>query len=340
MLHLMRLLTLILALGGCAVTAPTPTDLYTAAVEALEFQALGSTFSEEQVNSALEGHLGEMTNSQRRAAAILIAAGAIDADDLHSSALAERKLEQYIDVIAARHPALLGRIGDADLLSRLSQPLDYDQLLAASDVLEALGSALSDGVITGYDLRLAGVYDNFPPAQTFIYSHSELLHIRQLVTVLNRENVSAWVYLTPKVSAFLYREDWGGAGDNVVTLPSGTRVVQGKEMAVLFRFDSAKDRRRFQQVVNIYAKRDSREETGLIAGAWWQPFYYTDRPMPEFEPISLVVLATAEYEATLTVVEEKTQVVIDALKTTPWPTRRDRVWVNPAFYRFLNGGYK
>jgi len=111
-------------------------------------------------------------------------------------------------------------------------------------------------------------------------------------------------------------------------------------MAVLFHFAASSDRARFQAVINQYAKRDSKEETGLIADAWWQPFYYTDQPLPGFEPISLVVLSTKNHEATLTVVDDKAQSVIDALKDAPWPIRRDRVWVNPAFYRFLNGDYK
>jgi len=236
--------------------------------------------------------------------------------------------------------ALLGRIGEAELITRLSQEPDYTGLLAASDVLEVLGSALADGVITGYDLRAAGVYDNFPPGETFIYSHSSLQHLRELVALLQREGIAATVYLTPKVSAFLYREDWGNAGPHVVSLGDGTRVVQGREMAVLFHFDSASDRVRFQAVINQYAKRDSKEETGLITDSWWQPFYYTDQPLPQFEPISLVVLTTKEHEATLTVVDDKAQSVIAALQTAPWLLRRDRVWVNPAFFRFLNGDYK
>lgn len=241
---------------------------------------------------------------------------------------------------AAQSPTLLGRVGEAGLLAQLSQTPDYTELLGATEVLEVLGTALAEGVITGYDLRLAGVYDNFPAGETFIYSHSSLQHLRELMPLLHREGIQADVHLTPKVSAFLYREDWGNAGPHVVTLADGTRVVQGQEMAMLFHFDSSSDRVRFQSVINKHAKRDSKEETGLITDSWWQPFYYTDQPLPEFEPISLVVLTTASHEATLTVVDDKAQSVIDALQDAPWPTRRDRVWVNPAFFRFLNGDYK
>ena len=34
------------------------------------------------------------------------------------------------------------------------------------------------------------------------------------------------------------------------------------------------------------------------------------------------------------------QDVMEALADNPWPTREERVWVNPPFYRFLGGDYK
>lgn len=338
--RLTRLLIATLVLTGCAAATQAPADPYTAAVETLQFQALGPTYTAKQIDTILEGRLRRLSESQRRAAATLVSIGAIKVADLTSPARVQHKLNDYLDVMTTNHPALLGRIGDAALLSRLTQPLSYEHLLAATDVIDALGIALADGVITGYDLRLGGIYDNFPAAQTLIYSHSELLHVRQLITVLDREGVSAWVYLTPKISAFLHREEWGDGGNNLVTLSDGTRVVQGREMAVLFRFPTPADRLRFHNVVIKYAKRDSEDETGLIANAWWQPFYYSDSELAEFKAISLVVLNANQYEATLTVVEEKAQTVIDALQQNTWPLRHDRVWVNPAFYRFLNGDFK
>ena len=90
----------------------------------------------------------------------------------------------------------------------------------------------------------------------------------------------------------------------------------------------------------IQKKKDEKDEPGLIENAWWQPFYYTDQAFEGFEPISLVVISSDNHEATLTVLEEKTEKVVQALKDDRWDMRVDRVWVNPPFFRFLNGGYK
>ncbi len=329
---------------ACALTTPQASvprvDPFTPAVVALGFEELLPTFSTAQIDAALQGQLSNLPDSQRRAAATLVSMGAIDAADLATPALIARKLEDYAAVMAQNHPALLGRTGDSALLARLSEPLDYQRLLSASEVLRVLGGALSDGVITGYDLRQEGVYDGFPNGHTLIYSQSDLRHMRQLVTLLEREGVDAWVYLTPKISAFLYREEWGNGGAHVVTLPGGTRVVQGREMAVLFRFATPEDRLRFHEVVTLFAKRDSKTEEGLIASAWWQPFYYTDAPLPDFQPISLVVIAANGFEATLTVLKGRAQSVIDAVQHSAWNLREEEVWVNPSFYRFLTGDYK
>ena len=334
-MHIYKLVIFVLCFASPAVA-----DIYTETVDQLDFEKLMHTFSDAKVERFLDGQAKDLSDEEKQAAAVLISLGAINARDLAHPDLSAQKLEAFVHVTNSDHSALIGRIGDVALLSRMSSNHNYDELLAATNFIRVLSEDLSNGVITGYDLRLKGVYDDFPRARTFVYSHSSLLHMRQLVSLLESEGIGAWLYITPKVSAFLYREDWGTASDSVVILPSGVRVVQGREMASLFLFDSASDRSRFHDIVTRYAKKDSEDEPGLIEDSWWQPFYYTDSPLAGFEPISLVVVASETHEATLTVREEKSQGVIDALADNPWPTRVDKVWVNPAFYRFLGGDYK
>lgn len=313
---------------------------YRSAIEELDFVKLSDTYNDEKVFAVLKGHGENLSAEEKSAAAVLVTLGALDASDLANEEVAEKKVNAYIAVVSRNHPALMGRIGDASLYHHMAGAFDHSTLLKDNVFLEVLGAALVDGVLTGYDLRSKGVYDNFPVAHTFIYSQSSLLHMRQLVALLDSEGIEGWVYITPKVSAFLYRDDWGPASDAVVTLPGGIRVVQGREIAVLFEFDSSDDRERFHEVVTRFAKKDEKDETGLIENAWWQPFYYTDQKFAGFEPISLVVISSEDHEATLTVLEDKTEKVVQVLKDDRWDIRVDRVWVNPPFFRFLNGGYK
>ena len=89
-----------------------------------------------------------------------------------------------------------------------------------------------------------------------------------------------------------------------------------------------------------HAKRDAQTEAGLLADAWWQPFYYTDAPLAGFEPISLVILAGGNLEATLTVPLDRTALVVEAFADAGFQQRVQQVWVNPAFHRFLLGDFK
>ena len=238
------------------------------------------------------------------------------------------------------HSAWLAHIGDPDLQAMLTTPVRHEELLQADGLIAALHGALEKDIITGYDLRLAGVYDGFPRDCCFIYSQSSLPHMRELVSLLDDYDIPAGLYLTPKISAFLFRDDWGEPSEAVSTLANGKRIVDGREFAALFYFEQPEDRQRFRAVIDRHAKKDSADEAGLIADAWWQPFYYTDGSLAEFKPISLVIVTGEKYEATLTVTEERTAEVVSAFDKGPWPVRVDRVWVNPAFFRFLHGDYR
>ena len=186
---------------------------YRSAIDELNFVKLSDTYDDAKSSSILKGHGVNLSAEEKRAAAVLVTLGALDAEDLANEKFAAKKVKSYVAVVSDNHPALIGRIGDASLYHHMADAFHRPTSLKDNVFLEMLGKALVDGVLTGYDLRRKGVYDNFPVAHTFIYSQSSLLHMRQLVTLLDSEGIEGWVYITPKVSAFLYRDDWGPVSD-------------------------------------------------------------------------------------------------------------------------------
>ncbi|MEM7099750.1 MAG: hypothetical protein AAF541_15895 [Pseudomonadota bacterium] len=234
----------------------------------------------------------------------------------------------------------LGSLGEARLVAALDQPWDHTDLVRQSGLLNLLGQALADGAITGYDLRVSGVYDRLEDERTLIYSHNSKLHLQALVNLLADNDVSAQVYLLPKVSAFLHRPQWGGDPDALQTLPNGLKVVNGREAAVLFAFADAEDKKMFHNMVQRYAKRNHEDQTDLLIHAWWQPFYYSAVPFADFSAIDLVVIRSSNFEATLTVLPDKTDSVVDAVNSDDFELSVDRVWVNRGFFRFLMGDFK
>ena len=331
--QLRRILLITLCFPSLACIAASPQKL----VDALSLEEVGAAMADAKVTDLLDKHGNALSQQDRRAAAVLVAMGLIEAQQLDEERLSEtlRRLHH-----AVTHPYFKGEIGESALLRMLREPWQHDDLLAEQDLLRVLGEALSEGLLTGYDLRRRGAYSGFQPGHTFIYSHGSQRHLSQLSTMMAAYDIRARVYVAPKVSAFLYRESWGTANENTTTLPGGARVMNGREAAVMFEFDTPASRADFHALILRYAKKDEQGETGLIADAWWQPFYYTDQAFADFPRISLVIVSSQHYEATLTVLDEKANTIVEALSGKGFPVRVENVWVNPAFHRFLQGGYR
>ena len=318
--HLLNFCALLI-LSGCAVqtTGEAPDH------SVYDLRELTAAWTADDIARLLGGTTGaSMTPTQREAAT-------------------QRLLQQLTETDSSPEigrTAYIGSIGEAALLDQLSAPLNHATLLDQQQMLAHLGRVMADGVITGFDLRVNDVYAGFPPDRTLVYSHSSVKHLLQLVLVFAAHQLDARVYLTPKVSAFLYRDGWSGEPENLQALPDGSKIINGREMAVLFEFPRASDRLRFHQLVLQYAKKDNAEESGLIADAWWQPFYYADTPIAGFKEIALTYVSDGRYEATLTSTLERQALVQAAVSRDGLAVRTDSAWVNPAFYRFLTGDYR
>ena len=159
-------------------------------VRQLDLEQLQLTFDQDKVDRLLNGYGYSMKDRERE--------GILEPEDLRSGSRIRQKLGQYSRILESGHPALLGRVGDTMLPLRLRQKLVYDDLLGQEAFIELLAARLSDGLITGYDIRRRGVYDGFAAGTTFIYSQSSLLHLRQLVSLFASEGLESWVYHAPK----------------------------------------------------------------------------------------------------------------------------------------------
>ena len=309
-------------------------------VDELSLGALESTFDAMKVESLLDGSGKQLTMSERRSAAVLVSAGILRPSDVDDESSVIIAFERFKLASIAKNDHLMGPFGDAVTLSRLDKIGDHQELLKEKNFINSLHKLLSKGVITGYDLRKANISAGFDPRRTLTYSHSSVVHLKQLNALLKSENINGLLYAAPKISAFLFRDEWGVLGDNVATLKDGTRVVNGREWVVFFEFDTAAAKHDFHQVVTRYAKKDDENEQGLIADSWWQPFYYSETNIEGFEHINLILLRSDTTEATLTVLRDKVESVTAALSDQSLDMTIEDVWVNKPFYRFLQGGYK
>ncbi len=309
------------------------------AVKQMNYVAIQKTFDVSGIQNLNGRHGKALDFDEQQAAALLISIGAIKPADLESELLDE-KLDQFLSEFLGTGKTYLGTPKDTEIYARVMKLGGHDALREQTELLNALQSALATGMLTGYDLRPINVSASLDRGRTLTYSHSSLLHIQQLISLLRREHIQASIWAAPKVSAFLFRDDWGEPSDAVQTLPDGTRVVNGREFVVFFEFKKKSMKRKFDAVVTRFAKKDEANETGLIADSWWQPFYYSQVEQPDLVPIHLVILRAGRVEATLTVLPENSERIVSALTSKNWAVTTDSVWVNKPFFRFLNGGYK
>ena len=107
-----------------------------------------------------------------------------------------------------------------------------------------------------------------------------------------------------------------------------------------FEFEHSGDRRRFDAIVEQFAKKDTEHETGNIINSWWQPYYYCETPAEGYHQISRVTLYADEAEASLLMLPERARMVRDHFANTPWAMEGDSIWVSAPFFRFLEGDFK
>ncbi len=76
--------------------------------------------------------------------------------------------------------------------------------------LDEIGAlAVQQKASTGYNLKKDSDRANFLSSYTIKYGHSDETHLKQLVVLLNSEDIDAKIQIEPKVSVYEYLLDWG-----------------------------------------------------------------------------------------------------------------------------------
>lgn len=311
------------------------------AVEELGLVELGDTFDQAKIDRLLgKDTMSGATEDGRRAAAVMVAIGAVEVAAFSDAARAAAQLARYQRSLAVPEECVVVSLDDVSGLMRLEALAGHEALRQDSVLMASLDAAIGEGVLTGYGLRPLRVSAASDPTRTLIYSHSSLPHVKQLVGLAASEGLRGRVYLAPKIAAFVFREGWGERPEWINELGPGVYVAQGPEMLVHFEFEQAEDRQRFDTMVERYAKKDSAEETGNLIRSWWQPFYYAETAAEGFFEISRVTLYGDGSEASLLMLPDRTELVQSHLAEMSDKSRTDSIWVNAPFYRFLQGGFK
>ncbi|HEX7764839.1 MAG TPA: hypothetical protein VF433_14670 [Cellvibrio sp.] len=338
---LTRCLLMSAALWAMGSYAKAPVDKaassqhYQQAVTQLGYSELATTFSRTKA-LAISSLVNEeqLSLPELQAAAVLELIGAPLNDG-------EQALRDFIANYSRHDSAYLGQLNEASLYQRIATQWYNSSAIAPSSFALELRQLIAQGIATGYNL-ITTPWPLFAAERHLIYGHSDIQHAQQLLALLASEGLQARVGLSRKTSAFLYRDDWGTLSQSLIDLGNQRRLVEASEYDLHFEFPSAADKTRFVAAIDRYAKKESANQTGLIRGAWWQPFYRSHTAAEGFASATQIAVSNDKETALLLALPAQAPALVKAIQqlNPAWSVTPEAIWVNLAFHRYLSGGYK
>lgn len=323
----------------CTSLATTTYGLnYQDAVAQLGYSELAATFSREKALaiSTLPGE-EKLSLTELQAAATLQLIGA----PIIESTAGSKTLAEFIANYNQPDPAYLGQLNESSLYQRIETHWKTHSAAKPSAFALELRQLIGQGIATGYNL-ISTPWPVFAPNRHIIYGHSDIDHAQQLLALLASEGLQARVGFSRKTSAFLYRDDWGTLSQSLIDLGNNRRLVEASEYDLHFEFPTASDKTQFVAAIDRYAKKDSANQTGLIRNAWWQPFYRSKNAAEGFASATQISVSDGKETALLLALPNQAPALVKAIQqlNPTWSVSPEAIWVNLAFHRYLQGGYK
>ncbi|MEV5028770.1 hypothetical protein [Paenibacillus sp. LPE1-1-1.1] len=321
------------------------------AVRAADLKELAYTYPAAKVNKALaklnvkNSALGTK-GAQEVAAAV--DAGLLTADlysgfkpkNAASSQLIHTLLGKVL-ITKGLYKKYLGYVNDSDIFAKLNTAYETSDIINAPKLQTIVNTALKQDLITGYNIKDSRFDANFIDSLSLIYGHSDFKHAVQLIGLLRSEGLNAKVQFEPKTSAFIFLAEWGTPGPNVVQIENGNYINYDKEYDLAFEFANAADKEAFQNVILTYAKKNEEGQAGLIAASWWQPLYYSQTELKDYEIITNNFITDPDSPYTVnpfSLNEDSAKVVAGFKAIDPnVAVTPKQFWVDKPFYRYLNG---
>ena len=310
--------------------------LYERAVKDLKMEELAGTYSQEKIEKSLKGYKAKKDSSK----AVLVDLGALTIEDLNTEKNVNEKLSRFVTDYINIEENYIGNVSDKNIIERLNNKWSRGEVVEDSSLNAILNRAMLKGLTTGYNIKDRKDYANFDEKLTASYGHSDMIHASQIIGMLKSEGIDAKVQLELKTSAFVYLPEWGESSYATTKMPDGTIIAHPLEYDLKLQFESQKDKEKFFDLIDKYAKKDEVDEENLIYDAWWQPFLQTEK-IDGFEKLIVNIASEGEYEAYVLTLPEKSDALIKELaKNKNLKLKTKEVYVNPSFYRFMLGEYK
>jgi len=214
----------------------------------------------------------------------------------------------------------------------------------ASELFELGTKGLTEiegGIFTGYvikDYHKTPIY-NFD--NTIWYNHSSTEHLKQLISLLKREDISVELKVVPRISSYVHLiDEWGPPSEEAVLteINKDRAVVHENGYDVVLEFDYQNDLKHFDELIKRYAKRTEEDTSGLIADPWYSPVYVSLTKRPGYEAVGEIRVNNDGYylySFVLNEYAEKAAERLSEISTDDLEVELSQVYVNQAFVEYL-----
>ncbi|MEN0036089.1 MAG: hypothetical protein AAGC78_03435 [Cellvibrio sp.] len=323
-------------ISSISFTNITNAATYQDAVAQLGFSELAATFSRDKALA-----ISTLPDEEKLSLPELQAAATLQLLGAPLATESPKALAEFIAQYNQPDAAYIGQLNEPSIYQRIESIWKTQPAAKPSAFALELRQLVGQGIATGYNL-ITTPWPLFAAERQLTYGHSDIDHAQQLLALLASEGLSARVGFSRKTSAFLYRDDWGTLSQSLIDLGNKRRLVEASEYDLHFEFPSATDKAKFVAAVDRYAKKDSANQTGLIRSAWWQPFYRSKTAADGFASATQIAVSNGQETALLLALPNQAPALVKAIQqlNPAWSAEPAAIWVNLAFHRYLQGGYK
>ncbi|NEW04990.1 hypothetical protein GK047_03020 [Paenibacillus sp. SYP-B3998] len=329
------------------------------AVKAAGIKELAYTYSKDKIKAALNKiHIdydqdNQLTLQAAQELAVAVDTGLLTSENLSAFKPNDAATDSFVSdllvqilTFQGQYKHYIGTTFDENIFRKVNDAWQTEDLITPSDLRAVFDEALKKNLVTGYNLKDTRFNANFDKKLSLTYGHSDITHATQLIGLLRSEGIEAKVQLEPKTSAFIYLKEWGEPTQTddykVVQIDNGNYIAYAKEYDIEFEFTSAEQKDKFQQVIFQYAKKNSKDETGLIYASWWQPLYYSLTSIKDYKEIANNKITKGHYYAQSFSLSDKSADVVTGIKkiNPALDVESYKFWVDEPFYNYLLGDFK
>jgi len=236
---------------------------------------------------------------------------------------------------------VIGYLTQPDLIGKMQEKWFNSDKLSCEGIELVMNHAVVNQIISGYQIKYRKELANFDEELKLTYSHSNFRHVKQLVGLLIGEGIQAKVQLEQKTSSFVYLDEWERLPDlNLEECDNGFSIAHKKEFDIVFEFSTTGQRDLFHSLIAEYAKLDDNQDKKRLYESWYQPLFCSTVPVTNYQKIINLNYSDEKYLVCTYCKEEDKDKILAFFGEQSFNFTASPLWVNDAFYRYLEGDYE